>query len=56
MAFRVLAQCSCPNGEAPGIILNIRLWAARNGWPEPRPPKKQPMFPDREFKHGELLD
>lgn len=46
----------CPNGETPGIIPNIRLWAARNGWPEPRPPKKQPMFPDREFKHGELLD
>ncbi len=46
----------CPNGEAPGIIPNIRLWAARNGWPEPRPPKRQPLFPDREFKPGQLLD
>lgn len=46
----------CPNGEEPGIIPNIKLWAARNGWPEPRAPKRQPMFPDREFKRGELLD
>lgn len=46
----------CPNGEAPGIIPNIGLWAARNGWPAPRQPKKQPMFPDRQFKPGEVMD
>jgi hypothetical protein len=46
----------CPNGEAPGIIPNIKLWAARNGWPAPKRPKKQPMFPDRQYKHGEFID
>lgn len=46
----------CPNGEAPGIIPNIRLWAARNGWPEPKPPKKLPLFPEPNFKPGEMLD
>lgn len=46
----------CPNGEVPGIIPNIRLWAARNGWPEPKRPKKLPMFPEPDYKPGELLD
>lgn len=46
----------CPNGEEPGIIPDIKLWAAKNGWPVPKPPKKQPMFPDREYKRGEFID
>lgn len=46
----------CPNGEAPGIIPDVKAWAKANGWPVPKPPKKQPMFPDREFKHGEFID
>lgn len=46
----------CPNGEAPGIIPNIAIWAAKNGWPAPKPPKKQPMFPDRPLKRGEFVD
>lgn len=46
----------CPNGEAPGIIPDIKAWARANGWPVPKPPKKQPMFPDREFKRGEFSD
>lgn len=46
----------CPNGETPGVIPDIKAWAARNGWPEPKPPKKQPMFPDRPFKPGEFVD
>ena len=46
----------CPNGEAPGIISNIKAWAKANSWPVPKPPKKQPMFPDREFKRGEFID
>ena len=46
----------CPNGEAPGIIPDIKLWAARNGWPVPKRPKKQPMFFDREYKPGEFID
>ncbi|WP_434516299.1 hypothetical protein AB6Q56_06615 [Dechloromonas sp. ARDL1] len=46
----------CPNGEAPGIIPDIKAWAKANNWPVPKPPKKQPMFPDREFKRGEFID
>lgn len=46
----------CPNGEAPGIIPDIKAWAKANAWPVPKPPKKQPMFPDREFKRGEFVD
>lgn len=46
----------CPNGEAPGIIRDIKAWATKNSWPEPKPPKKQPMFPDRDFKRGEFID
>lgn len=46
----------CPNGQVPGIIPDIKAWAKANGWPVPKPPKKQPMFPDREFKPGEFVD
>src|SRR5574343_376571 len=46
----------CPNGEAPGIIPDIKAWAKANGWPVPKPPKKQPMFPDRPYKQGEFVD
>lgn len=46
----------CPNGEAPGIIPDIKIWAKANDWPVPKPPKKQPMFPDREYKRGEFVD
>lgn len=47
----------CPKGEAPGRIQNIRLWAARNGWAAPTPPKGLPRFKDstreRDFEEGE---
>lgn len=46
----------CPNGEAPGIIPDIKAWAKANNWPVPKPPKKQPMFPDRPYKPGEFID
>lgn len=46
----------CPNSEAPGIIPDITAWAKANNWPVPKPPKRQPMFPDREFKRGEFID
>ena len=46
----------CPNGEAPGIIPDIAAWAKKNGWPVPKRPKKQPMFPDKEFKRGQFID
>ncbi|SFZ77388.1 hypothetical protein [Chitinimonas taiwanensis] len=46
----------CPDGEAPGIIPDIKAWTAKRGWPLPKPPKKQPMFPDRAYQRGEFID
>lgn len=46
----------CPNSEAPGIIPDIAVWAKKHGWPLPKPPKKLPMFPDKEHKRGEFID
>lgn len=46
----------CPDSEPPGIIPDIKAWTAKRGWPLPKPPKKQPMFPDREYQHGEFID
>jgi hypothetical protein len=46
----------CPNGDAPGIIPDIKAWATKNGWPVPKTPKKMPMFPDRQYKQGEFVD
>lgn len=46
----------CPDGDAPGIIPNIKVWAKKHGWPVPKQPVKQPMFPDSQFKPGELVD
>jgi hypothetical protein len=36
----------CPNGEQPGTIPDIAVWATRNGWEAPRRPQKMPLFPD----------
>ena len=46
----------CPKGEAPGIIPDIKAWAKANNWSIPKQPKRQPMFPDLEFKRGEFVD
>ncbi|MCX9158214.1 hypothetical protein OPU71_18985 [Niveibacterium sp. 24ML] len=46
----------CPNGDAPGIIPDIKAWAAKNGWPVPKAPKKMPLFPNKQYKPGELVD
>jgi hypothetical protein len=37
----------CPKGKAR---------VPKNGWPELKPPRRQPMFPDREFKRGEFIN
>jgi hypothetical protein len=42
----------CPGGAGPGAIDNINAWAAKNGWPAPKPPTKVPMFPDPPAKPG----
>ena len=39
----------CPNGDKPGIIPDIKKWAKKNGWAIPKPPEKQPQFPDADF-------
>lgn len=36
----------CPNGDQPGVIPDILVWAKKNGWEPPQPPAKMPMFPD----------
>jgi len=43
----------CPQGEVPGRIDDIRLWAKRNGWQAPRQPKQMPMFPDSTAERGD---
>lgn len=42
----------CPNDEPPGHIPDIKLWAAKNGWPAPKPPTRSPTFPDPPLKQG----
>lgn len=39
----------CPAGEAPGVIPDIKAWASKHGFPLPKRPKKQPMFPNKDF-------
>lgn len=46
----------CPDGEAPGVIPDIKEWVKKRGWPLPKRPKKQPMFPDVERKPGDFVD
>ena len=42
----------CPNDEPPGHIEDIKLWAAKNGWPAPKPPTRSPTFPDPPLRQG----
>lgn len=42
----------CPAGEAPGVIPDIKAWAKKHGFPLPKRPKKQPMFPNKDFAHS----
>jgi hypothetical protein len=46
----------CPDGAAPGVIPDIKAWTEKRGWPLPKRPKKQPMFPDIEREPGEFVD
>jgi hypothetical protein len=46
----------CPDGAAPGVIPDIKAWTEKRGWPLPKRPKKQPMFPDIEREPGEFID
>jgi hypothetical protein len=46
----------CPDGAAPGVIPDIKAWTEKRGWPLPKRPKKQPMFPDIEREPGDFVD
>jgi hypothetical protein len=46
----------CPDGEAPGVIPDIKEWTKKRGWALPKRPKKQPMFPDVARKPGDFID
>jgi hypothetical protein len=41
----------CPQGAAPGIIADIAKWVKENGYPIPKRPKKNPMFPNADFPY-----
>jgi hypothetical protein len=47
-----LCLFDCPGGEPPGVIADIAAWAKKNGYPVPRPPDKQPTFPDADFENS----
>lgn len=42
----------CPAGDKPGLIPDIKGWAAKNGWSIPKPPTKAPTFVDPPAKAG----
>jgi len=42
----------CPKGAKPGLIPDIKVWAAENGWPVPKRPTRIPVFPDPPAKSG----
>jgi hypothetical protein len=42
----------CPKGAQPGLIPDIKAWAAENGWPVPKRPTRIPVFPDPPAKSG----
>ena len=42
----------CPDNEKPGVIPDIKVWAAKRGWSVPLPPTKAPTFPDLPAESG----
>jgi hypothetical protein len=41
----------CPAGEEPGIIQNIQAWTRKHGFPPPKPPARQPEYPNSMFRN-----
>jgi hypothetical protein len=39
----------CPRGEEPGIIHDIQAWSRKHGFPLPKPPERQPEYPNSMF-------
>jgi hypothetical protein len=42
----------CPGDDQPGVIPDIKAWAAKNGWKAPQPPTRVPVFPDPPARSG----
>ena len=42
----------CPGGDKPSLIPDIKAWAKKNGWNEPKRPTRIPVFPDPPAKSG----
>lgn len=40
----------CPAGESPGVISNIRAWTRKHNFPVPTRPKRQPVYPNANYK------
>jgi hypothetical protein len=40
----------CPAGEKPGVIPDIKAWTAKYGYPMPERPRKQPLYPNTDYK------
>jgi len=46
----------CPDGAAPGLIDDIKVWTKKQGWPEPKPPRNVRAFKDKKVKPEEFID
>jgi hypothetical protein len=46
----------CPEGNAPGKIENIRLWAAKQGWPVPERPENVRSFINQKPDYEDFED
>jgi hypothetical protein len=48
----------CPAGEQPGIIADIKAWTTKHGYPMPKRPPRQPMYPNSLYRDdlGEFGD
>lgn len=40
----------CPASESPGVIANIRAWTRKHNFPMPTRPKRQPVYPNANYK------
>ena len=40
----------CPAGEQPGVIPDIKAWTAKHRFPMPERPRKQPLYPNADYK------
>jgi len=46
----------CPDGDAPGIIPDIKAWVAKHNWPLPKKPKNVREFMDKKPDATDLME